>query len=431
MAKEPDAVTLQQTQSLPPEYIEKLYKDILANLYNVDEDTDEVTGLLATSPLLGEQQYAIKTDAEGNELYDAEGNPIFDESRPLYEMENGEYTEDASLAATDQRGNPILAVKGGVSAPEVAALTKNQKEAIRMMAEEGIGLYEDYFTGAQDLYDKAEAAIDASTAMYDPRGQVVYETLQKTNKPLPMDHPDYDPSASMLSGEYEKVAKMQNVYDDEGNVIGQEEVRTGGYKDFYDPFVEEVVDSTLKDLADYRDTETIKSRGQQIGLGAFGGSRGAVADSQFLQDYMRESARASGELRSEAFNTAMGYSIDAFENAMNRNANAGELFQGLGTATGALGEAEQAAFMRDVDALYNVGALEQTQQQKELDVQRAAEIEAAFEPYQRFGYLANFAAGLPMTESTMGMTSVPAPNPLADIYGTSTSLSAGQLGKVK
>jgi hypothetical protein len=97
MAKEPDAVTLQQTQALPPEYIEKLYKDIAANLYSVDEKTGEITGLLATSPLLGEQQYAIKTDAEGNELYDAEGNPIFDESRPLYEMENGEYTEDASL----------------------------------------------------------------------------------------------------------------------------------------------------------------------------------------------------------------------------------------------------------------------------------------------------------------------------------------------
>jgi len=418
MAKKPDAVTLQQTQSLPPEYIEKLYKDIIANLYNVDEETGEITGLLATSPLLGEQQYAIKTDAEGNELYDAEGNPIFDENRPLYEMENGEYTEDASLAATDQRGNPILAVKGGVSAPEVAALTENQKEAIRMMAEEGIGRYEDYFTGAQDLYDKAEAAIDASTAMYDPRGQIQYDTK------------DVLDAEGNVVGQ-EKVAKMQDVLDAEGNVIGQEEVRKGGYKDFYDPFVEDVIDSTLQDLADYRDTETIKSRGQQIGLGAFGGSRGAVADSQFLQDYMRESARAGGELRSEAFNTAMGYSTDAFENAMNRSANAGELFQGLGTATGALGEADQAAFMRDVDALYNVGALEQTQQQKELDIQRAAEIEAAFEPYQRFGYLANFAAGLPMTESTMGMTSVPAPNPLADIYGTSTSLSAGQLGKVK
>jgi hypothetical protein len=418
MAKEPDAVTLQQTQALPPEYIEKLYKDIAANLYSVDEKTGEITGLLATSPLLGEQQYAIKTDAEGNELYDAEGNPIFDESRPLYEMENGEYTEDASLAATDQKGNPILAVKGGVSAPEVAALTKNQKEAIRMMAEEGIGIYEDYFDDAQGLYDKAEAAIDASTAMYDPLGQIQYDTKDVL-----------DEEGNVIG--QEKVAQMQDVYDEEGNVIGQEEVRKGGYKDFYDPFVEDVVDTTLADLYDIRLSEGNELMGQAASMGAFGGSRAAVADQELVRNYMREAGAQGSALRSEAFNTAMGYSTDAFENAMTRSANAGELFQGLGTATGALGEAEQAAFMRDVDALYNVGALEQTQQQKELDVQRAAEIEAAFEPYQRMGFLANFAAGLPMTESTMGMTSVPAPNPLADIYGTSTSLSAGQLGDVK
>ena len=85
---------------------------------------------------------------------------------------------------------------------------------------------------------------------------------------------------------------------------------------------------------------------------------------------------------------------------------------------------------RDVNALYNVGALEQGQMQKEYDVQRAAALESAYEPYQRFGYLSNFAQGLPMTTSTLGMTSAPAANPLADIYGSANTLSAGKLGGV-
>ena len=41
--------TVQKTMQLQPEYIEKFIKDILANVYQVDEETGEVTGIV---PLL-------------------------------------------------------------------------------------------------------------------------------------------------------------------------------------------------------------------------------------------------------------------------------------------------------------------------------------------------------------------------------------------
>ena len=57
--------TVQKTMQLQPEYIEKFIKDILANVYQVDEETGEVTGIAATSPLFGKP------------VFDEDGNPVY------------------------------------------------------------------------------------------------------------------------------------------------------------------------------------------------------------------------------------------------------------------------------------------------------------------------------------------------------------------
>lgn len=381
--KEPDAVALQQTQKLPPEYIEKLLKDIIANLYSADEDGN-VTGLLATSPLEGTQLYAEMMDEEGNVLYDEEGNVMYDEERPLYEMEDGSYTDNPDLAAVDQHGNPIMAVEGGVPEADIMKFTPAQEEAIRMMVEDGIGAYE-------PMMQKAAESMD--------RGIGAYESGLKD------------------------LAATAQAYDPES------------YKDFYDPFVEQVIDATERDIMRQGEMQQNQQAAQAVGSGAYGGSREAVQRAEIGRNVMDTMARTGAQLRSAAYTGAQTQAQNAFENQMKRGQSASQLFgalgQGigaLGTSQGALGEAGQAAMFRDVNALYNVGALEQGQMQKEYDVQRAAALEAAYEPYQRFGYLSNFAQGLPMTTQTLGMTSAPAANPLADIYGSANNLAAANLG---
>lgn len=417
------AESVVKTMNLMPDYLEKAFKDLLANVFKYDEETGEFTGIATTSPLYGKQIYqaadgsGTTTDPELAALDEA-GNPV-----SYYQTAEGEYTTDASLAELDQFGNPIFATEGGVAPPSKIGFTELQQKAIDMLMGtqdpvtgeydySGLGAYKPYLDMAEDLYKKSEEAIDASTAMYDPRGQIQYDTK------------DILDAEGNVIGQ-EKVAQMQDVYDDEGNVIGQEEVRAGGYKDYYNPFVEDVVDTTLADLFDIKEAETMKTRGEQIGLGAFGGSRGAVADAQLIQDYLRESARAGGELRSEAFDKAMGYSTNAFENAMTRGQTAGQMFQDLGTGIGALGEAAQALGFKDINAAFNVGSLEQGQLQAEYDAERQAQLEEAYEPFALLSYAADMMRGIPVSGTGLTAAGTPQGSPTANIVTDTLGLDAG------
>lgn len=142
-------------------------------------------------------------------------------------------------------------------------------------------------------------------------------------------------------------------------------------------------------------------------------------------------------LRAAGFGSAQQLGQGAFENQMARGQTAAQIFgqlgQGLGnlanvestigTRQAALGEATQAAGQRDVNALFNIGALEQAQQQAEYDVQRAAGIEQAFEPFQRFNYMSDIFRGVPSTQSTLTATSVPTPSPVSSILGTAQGIA--------
>jgi hypothetical protein len=116
---------------------------------------------------------------------------------------------------------------------------------------------------------------------------------------------------------------------------------------------------------------------------------------------------------------------------MARGQTAGQIFgqlgQGIGqigVQQGALGEAAQGAAQRDVNALFNIGGLEQAQRQAEFDVQRAGAIEEAFEPFQRFSFMSDIFRGVPSTQQTLAATSVPRPNPVASIFGTAQALGS-------
>jgi hypothetical protein len=53
MAAKADQVLLQQSQQLLPDYQERFLKDLLANIYQTDPETGEVSGIAAVSPLYG------------------------------------------------------------------------------------------------------------------------------------------------------------------------------------------------------------------------------------------------------------------------------------------------------------------------------------------------------------------------------------------
>ena len=375
---------ISKQMTLLPEYQEKFLKDLLANIYQVDPETQEVTGIASRSPLYGEPIL----DASGNQMFvGADGKP----------------TSDASQARVDQYGNPVMATDGGVAAPDVIRFTDAQQKALNLLTGdidpdtgeytyEGIGAFQDELDRAKAVQELGVSAVDASMGRYDPQGQIVRDA-------------DGNPVIDPATGD---------------------PMREGGYKDFYDPFVEDVIDTTLADIRREGDIANIGARAEAVGAGAFGGSRQAIAEQELQRNIEDRAARTAAQLRSAAYTGAQNQAQSAFENQMKRGQGAGQLFQSLGTGIGALGEAQQALGQKDVNALFNIGSLEQQQLQSEYDVQRAAQLEEAYEPFARFSYMRDILSGVPSSGTSLAASATPQASPLANVLsGASTQISAG------
>tara|TARA_R100001163_G_scaffold65819_1_gene65251 strand:+ start:3054 stop:4238 length:1185 start_codon:yes stop_codon:yes gene_type:complete len=375
---------ISKQMTLLPEYQENFLKDLLANIYQVDPETQEVTGIASKSPLYGDPIL----DASGNQMFvGADGTP----------------TSDASQARVDQYGNPVMATDGGVAEPDVIRFTDAQQKALNLLTGdidpdtgeytyEGIGAFQDELDRAKAVQELGVSAVDDSMGRYDPQGQIVRDA-------------DGNPMIDPTTGE---------------------PMREGGYQDFYDPFVEDVIDTTLADIRREGDIANIGARAEAVGAGAFGGSRQAIAEQELQRNIEDRAARTSAQLRSAAYTGAQNQAQSAFENQMKRGQGAGQLFQSLGTGIGALGEAQQALGQKDVNALFNVGSLEQQQLQSEYDVQRAAQLEEAYEPFARFSYMRDILSGVPSSGTSLAASATPQASPLANVLGgASTQISAG------
>ena len=210
-----------KSMTLLPEYQEKFLKDLLANVYQVDEESGTISGIAARSPL--ESQQYFQTEDGGSTLdptqaaVDEAGNPI-----KLYQATAGGFTSDPTLAAMDQYDQPIFAMESGVGVPDVIGFTDAQTDALdRLMGavdEDGNVIYEGMMESYQPYLDEALETfqtgvdtVDASTAEYDPTS----------------------------------------------------------YKDFYDPFVEEVIDAQKLDVQEALERERSRLGSEAASYGAF------------------------------------------------------------------------------------------------------------------------------------------------------------------
>ena len=365
-----------QSQSYLPDYQEQYLKDLLANVYGTDPDTGEVTGIAARSPLFGK----MVTDDEGNPVYETNA----DGSQKL-----------------DFAGNPIQQTIGGVAAPDIARFTDAQKTALQL-GMDGVGAY-------QPMMDKGAANVEKGLSVYD-RGRDITEM-----------------GVDALSGTMNADGTARS-FD------------PTAYKAYMDPYTQEVIDTQYADINRQADMDRNRIRDGAIGAGAFGGSRGALQQSELTRNTADQQARTGAALRSQGYGAAQSQAQSVFENQMSRGANAAQIFnqlgQGMGTLGGdvrttgiqqaALGEAAQAAQTRDVNSLFNLGTLEQKQMQNEYDVQRAAQMEEAYEPYQRFNYMSDILRGVPSTQGSISTNTAPSGGFLSNLFGMTNAIQGNQ-----
>jgi hypothetical protein len=206
-----------------------------------------------------------------------------------------------------------------------------------------------------------------------------------------------------------------------------------GVQDFMSPYQSQVIDATLSEFDRNKAIQEQSIRDQQTALGALGSGRAGVQLAEFGTGAARERALLQAGLLQQGFGQA---AAARQQDIQNRFAQAGAT-QGLGSFQSGLagqqaqfGAQQQALQGTDISRLGSLGALNQAQQQANLDATREAARQATFLPQEQLdrfaGQVTGIMGGYPGQTQT---TNIPNPTPLQTALGVGTTL-AGIYGAV-
>ena len=208
----------------------------------------------------------------------------------------------------------------------------------------------------------------------------------------------------------------------------------GSVSSYMSPYQTQVIDATLEEFDRNRAIQEQAIRDQQAQLGVLGAGRAGVQLAEFGTGQARERALLQAGLLQQGFGQAQSARQ---QDLANRQAlasqRAGLAGQQLGQAQFQQGLAQLVPSLQrgDISTLGSVGAIQQAQQQAQLDATREANRLAAFEPYERLGTfgsgVAQLISGYPGQRQ---FTTVPNPTPLQTSLGIGATL-AGIYGSLR
>jgi len=215
-----------------------------------------------------------------------------------------------------------------------------------------------------------------------------------------------------------------------------------GVQDFMSPYQSQVIDATLAEFDRNKQIQEQQIRDQQTALGALGSGRAGVQLAEFGTGAARERALLQAGLLQQGFGQAQQARQQDIANrfglAQAQSGIAGQL-QGLGGFRSGLagqqaqfGQGLQSMQGTDIARLGQLGALNQAQQQAQLDAQREATRMAAFQPQEELNRFADITTGIMggMRGTGTSTTNIPNPTPLQTALGVGTTL-AGIYGGFK
>ena len=188
---------------------------------------------------------------------------------------------------------------------------------------------------------------------------------------------------------------------------------TGSVASYMSPYQQQVIDETLSAY----DTQAQKGL-SGIGLlaaqsGNLGGGREGVMRSEYQTESDAKRALLNAQLLQQGFGQAQQARQQDFLGAQQLGGTERQMAQLMPQLQG-----------RDISTLGSAGAIQQAQAQSVLDAQREANRMAAYEPYERLGYmgagLGNILGGMQGQYQT---TIAPNQSPLHQAMGIGTTLS--------
>jgi len=314
--------------------------------------------------------------------------------------------EMASRQMLDAYFNPeygMIGQKIPIPIQQIAGLSPQEIQARNLAG--GLGGFGAQLAEAQDMYRQGSRAFDPSSAglFADPRARALYEQSTRGYDPsMGQQFMDQDARSMQMQAADDIRGAGQGISGEVGSAQqqaaqaaararGQTEMAgrdlrsagqmgqsaamqgiaglagTGDQYDpssassFMDPFNRDVIDAQQAEIARLGEKQKIAARDQAVKSGAFGGSRGAIAEAEIGRNVLQQQAKTGAELRSQGFQQAQQQAQQSFEQAQGRRQQAAQMTGSLGQAGAQTGisAAQQAANLGlSAEQLAQRGALE-------------------------------------------------------------------------
>ena len=198
--------------------------------------------------------------------------------------------------------------------------------------------------------------------------------------------------------------------------LDQAQASTGpqAFQQFMSPYQQQVIDTTLAEFDRRAEAQEQRIRDQAVASGAFGGGREGVALAEYGAASDRDRAALQAQLLQQGFGQAQQSAQQNFMNQM-----------GLASALPGLQSG-------DISTLGSLGALNQAQQQAQLDAQRQATSMAAYQPQEQLQQYGNLVTGIMggMAGSGTQTSQIPDPGFLQTALGAAAT-GAGIYGALR
>jgi len=188
----------------------------------------------------------------------------------------------------------------------------------------------------------------------------------------------YQTGTGSFAGQPTNMMGSQDYLQQQGTMSGP-----NAYQQFMSPYQQDVIDASLAKF-DQQAAAGITGIGQTAAMsGNLGGGREGVMRSQYQSDSDMNRALLESGMLQQGFNQANTNAATAFNQQ-------GQLFQGsqnLGADQQRMASLVPNLYGSDIQTLGQAGTNQQLQAQNILDQQREANRMAAYEPYERLGYM--------------------------------------------
>ena len=168
---------------------------------------------------------------------------------------------------------------------------------------------------------------------------------------------------------------------------------------FMDPYQQQVTQTALGEMDKQGALARNQLAARQVGQGAFGGSRGALQQSELARNLQDIKSQRIFEDQSRNY----GQAVKSFQDQQARQ-------QGAGSLMGTLGQTGQGL-------LGGLGALGQGQRQAQFDADYQNRMAQIYDPYRRLGFMRDTVYGAPAMGGSMTSSVGPTASPMSQGLG--------------